>query len=336
MFGGFGDARLWGLCLARAFCGLIFMNVAAALPALRQEWGLSATQGGSIVGGFNLGYAVSLVICSGLADRFGAKRVYLASLAASALAGVAFALGARSFVPALVLYTLVGTALGGTYTTGLMILAELYPARRGAAMGLFIASTSLGYAFSLFLSGLALKLGGIALCFWLTGLGPALGALLAYKVLWAAPAGGGRRKAPAGTFSRKVLKNRPAMYLIAGYSLHNYELLGMWAWTPAFLAACLAVGGTGEGQAVSLGSSLAGVFHLLGLLASLTVGALSDRLGRGRVLTATAAAPGCAAVSAWIRSRMRPISASPPSRARALPRQPSCRAAPCCFPWKRS
>ncbi len=157
-------------------------------------------------------------------------------------------------------------------------------------MGLFIASTSLGYAFSLFLSGLALKLGGIALCFWLTGLGPALGALLAYKVLWAAPAGGGRRKAPAGTFSRKVLKNRPAMYLIAGYSLHNYELLGMWAWTPAFLAACLAVGGTGEGQAVSLGSSLAGVFHLLGLLASLTVGALSDRLGRGRVLTATAAA----------------------------------------------
>ena len=38
------------------------------------------------------------------------------------------------------------------------------------------------------------------------------------------------------------------MLLIWGYTCHNWELLGMWSWTPAFLAACLALDGVNGGQ----------------------------------------------------------------------------------------
>jgi hypothetical protein len=33
------------------------------------------------------------------------------------------------------------------------------------------------------------------------------------------------------------------MALICGYTGHSWELLGMWAWTPAFFVAALILGG---------------------------------------------------------------------------------------------
>ena len=55
------DWWLAGICLARTFNGLVFMTYAATLPVLQREWGMSAAAAGSIAGGFQLGYAVSLV-----------------------------------------------------------------------------------------------------------------------------------------------------------------------------------------------------------------------------------------------------------------------------------
>src|SRR3546814_15969037 len=60
---------------------------------------------------------------------------------------------ARSYLSGLVLFSLAALAQGGTYTPGIMLIADRYPPeRRGAAMGWLIASTSLGYALSLVLS----------------------------------------------------------------------------------------------------------------------------------------------------------------------------------------
>jgi len=276
------------MCLARTGSGMIFMTVAATMTTLQGEWGISAAQGGAIISSFNLGYAVSLVWLSSLADRIGARRVFLSSLTAGALLAVVFALAARGYVSALVCYCLLGLALGGTYTTGLMILSELYPAaRRGRVMGAFIASTSLGYTLSLVVSGLALAVGGYALAFGLTALGPVLGAAAAWAVLWRPLPEPQIQEASPGLV-KEVLANKKAMLLIGGYTLHNWELLGMWAWSPAFIVACLAAGGSAD--AVSRGSMLAGLFHLMGLVASFTAGHLSDLLGRAKIMVAAAAA----------------------------------------------
>lgn len=278
------DWWLLGICSARVFTYLVYMTYAAVLPVLQKEWGMSAAAAGSISSGFQIGYAVSLVIFSEWADRIGAKRVFLWSHFLTAIISVVFALFARGYYSGLFLYTLIGLSLGGTYPPALIMIADRYPSnRRGKAVGFFIASTSLGYALSLGISGFVLSGGHYRHSFLLTCLGPTVGSMLAWITLASTP----NKIFPRlqeQRFSTEVLRNRPAVLYIAGYTFHSWELLGMWAWTPAFLSACLIKGGSGTWQAAGGGAYIVSLFHLMGVLASLSMGALSDKFGRAFVI----------------------------------------------------
>ena len=289
--GLFKERDLWltGICLSRVGTGLVLITYAAALPVLQREWGMSAATGGSISSANQIAYAVSLVIFSSLADLWGAKKVYLGSMTAGALSALFFALFARDYFSGIVLYTFVGLSLGGSYTTGLMLLSERYAtAKRGMAMGFFIASTSAGYALSLLISGFALPLGGYKLSFFLTCLGTPIGAAIAWLTLWRTKNTVVGRQGKQG-FVGDMVRNKPAMLLIAGYCFHNWELQGMWTWTPAFLAACFAFGGAEALKAAGLGSYATSFFHCTGILASFSMGLLSDRRGRAAMLLALSA-----------------------------------------------
>jgi MFS family permease len=295
------DRWLVILCVSRTCNMFIFMTYAATLPVLRPAWEMSATAAGSISTGFQLGYAVSLLVCSWLADRVGARRVFLGSGWLAAATAVAFALYARSYLSALVLYTLVALSQGGTYTTAIMLMADRYPPeRRGAAVGWLLASSSLGYALSLLVSGAALRLGDYRFAFGTTAAGP----VVALALAWVALRGMTNvvhARAEGQGFGREVLRNRSAMRLMLGYTFHSWELLGMWAWTPAFVAACLAVSGLASRQAVEIGSYLTAAFHVTGLVASSSMGRLSDRTGRRSVLRAMALTSTlCSFVFGWL------------------------------------
>jgi len=278
------DGWLLGVCTARVFTYLVFMAYPAALPVLRDQWGMSGAAAGSISTGFQLGYAVSLVFFSELADRLGAKRVFLWSQFLTAATALLFAVFARTYHSGLFLYTLVGLSMGGTYPPALMMIAGRYPsARRGRAMGFFIASTSVGYALSLGISGLVLSRAGYPTCFLLTCLGPTVGLLLAWLALGSTPNRTFPRLQDQG-FSREVLHNKTAVLYVAGYTFHSWELLGMWAWTPAFVGACLGKGGAGISKAAGNGAYIVSSFHLMGVVASLSMGSLSDRFGRASVI----------------------------------------------------
>lgn len=267
---------------------MVYISYAAALPVLQQEWHMSGTAAGSIASSFQLAYALSLVASSELADRVGARRVFLVSTAASGVGAVLFAAFARDYWSGLLTYTLLALTLGGTYTTGILLVAENVPvARRGRAMGFLLGGHSLGLALALVLTGAAIPRGGYGLAFSLTGLGSIVGGLLAWAVLRdtpnvVTPRGAGQRVTSA------VVRNRPAMVVIAGYTWHAWELLGMWAWTPAFLAACFAAAGSGSTSAAGLGSYVSSLFHITGMLASLIAGVLADRFGRTQVILAMA------------------------------------------------
>ncbi len=295
------DPWLVMLCVSRTFNMFIFMTYAATLPVLRPAWGMSATAAGSVSTGFQLGYAVSLLVCSWLADRIGARRVFLWSGWLAAATAVAFALHARSYLSALILYTLVALSQGGTYTTAIMLMADRYPReRRGAAVGWLLASSSLGYALSLLVSGIALRQGGYRFAFVATAAGPVIAVVLAWTALRTTPNVVHARAEGPG-FGGEVLRNRLAMRLMLGYTFHSWELLGMWAWTPAFVAACLAVSGLASMRAVEIGSYLTAAFHLTGLVASSTMGRLSDRTGRRSVLLAMALTSTlCSFVFGWL------------------------------------
>lgn len=295
------DGWLVAICGTRTFGSLILMTYAASLPVLFDAWTLTGTTAGSISTAFQIGYAVSLMVFSWLADRIGARRVFLWSALASAMSAVAFALFARSYVSGILLLTLVAVSQGGTYTTAIMLAADRYPpARRGAAVGWLIAASSLGYAMSLALSGIGLAWGGYPLAFAITATGPVISLGFTWLALSGMPTVVHARRAGV-RFGTEVLKNRDAMRLMSGYTFHSWELLGMWAWTPTFVAASLAFSGWGTGRSVEIGSYLSASFHLMGLVSSWSMGTLSDRLGRRTVLVAVAATSAvCSFAFGWL------------------------------------
>jgi MFS family permease len=282
--------RLLAICAARVLLFASFMAVAAVLPLIMQEWALSATAAGAIVANFTLCYAVSVFAFAWAADHFGAKRMVVASALAAAAASASFGLLAHDWWSAMVLYGLVGLAHGGVYTPLIMVLAdEVAPAQRGNAMGWLIASTSAGYAASLGVAGLGVALGGWQTAFLLCGLLPAVGTAVLIVAL--APSAHRVHPRPGEVrLSDELVRNRDARLLVAGYTGHSWEVVGMWGWIPAFLAAGFALKGAGASGATVSGAYLGGVLHLFGAVAAFTMGRLSDHAGRRPVLVVLAGA----------------------------------------------
>ncbi|WP_452030321.1 MFS transporter [Azospirillum palustre] len=272
------------LCASRFATSLSFMVYAGALVPAMQAWGMSAGEAGSIQTAFNVGYALSLVGSSWFADSLGARRVFLWASWATALTGIAFAFFARSAESGLLLFALMGLTQGGTYAPSIMLVAQGVPAdRRGAAVGWLLAAGSLGYFASIALAAWLAERFGYEAAFIACGLGPLLAALLATPGLLGRTnlvAGGGARRL-RGAF--RFLSDRRSFLLTAGYTAHCWELLGMWAWLPAFLTASLTGAGDGAGMR---GLWIAGAIHISGFLSSLLMGRASDRLGRRAVLVA--------------------------------------------------
>lgn len=286
-------ARLAAICGARVFLFATFMTVAAVIPLLMREWQLSATAAGAIVSSFTLCYAFSVFGFGWAADHVGAKRMVVGSAIAAAATSAAFGWLARDWASAIVLYSLVGLAQGGVYTPLIMVISdEVSAMKRGNAMGWLIASTSAGYAASLLVAGLGVALGGWQTAFVLCGVLPAVGAALLIGSLQ--PFAHRVHSRTAGVRpSDEIVRNRASRLLIAGYTGHSWEVVGMWAWIPAFLAAGFALKGAGASGATVSGAYLSGAMHLFGALAAFSMGRLSDRTGRRPLLVALAGAGAC-------------------------------------------
>lgn len=291
MITGQGQGRLGLLCLARAATCTSAMAYAGALPFLRSAWGMDGATAGSVQSAYNVCVALALLVGAWLAGRVGAKRIFVISSWAAVLAAAGMALFARSPGSALVLTALVGITQGGAYAPALMLVAEMVPsARRGLAMGGLLASGSFGYLLSVSgaLAGSALLdyRWGFALC----AVGPLVGAMAASRALKDHPNLAHPRRMGGGGRDVLVALVAPASLLLTlGYVAHTWELLGLWAWLPAFLT--MVLGGFDLG-AVGLGLVVAAAVHLAGIVSTLVTGLASDRWGRRAVLLVSAAASG--------------------------------------------
>jgi len=129
-------------------------------------------------------------------------------------------------------------------------------------MGYLIAGSSAGYAICLGVAGLAL------------GFTDWRGAL---AMVHPRPAGESLLASiPA------VWRNRRGMLSIWGYSFHNWELLGLWAWLPAFLTAALLAHGANPQSAATLALWFAALSYLANIAGSIVGGTLADRWGARR------------------------------------------------------
>jgi MFS family permease len=274
-------AWLGALCSSRALAASWFVAYSAVLPLTQAAWALSARESGMIQAAFHLGYLLSLFIVGFIADHFGAKRAYIATGVAGWLAPFAFVAFADGFWSAFWLHALTGLCQGGNYTPALALINDhVERARRGRAMGYFIAASSAGYALCLGIVGLSLQFAGwrgslaVAACLplaaWLAGVLALRGTA---NTVHPRPAG-----EPILAAIPAVLRNRKGMLSIWGYTFHNWELLGLWAWLPAFLTAALVLQGSENPAALAL--ALAALTYVANIAGSIAGGTMADRWGR--------------------------------------------------------
>ena len=274
---------LVALCSSRVLSATWFVAYSAVLPLTQLAWGLSGKEAGMIQAGFHLGYLTSLFIVGFIADHYGAKRAYLVTGIAAWSSPILFVLFADGFWSAFWLHALTGLCQGGFYTPALALINDnVARERRGRAMGFLIAGSSAGYAISLLAAGAALKftdwrgalavIAALPLASWLLGLYVLRNTP---NVVHARPAGDSLLASiPA------VWKNRRGMLSIWGYSFHNWELLGLWAWLPAFLTAALLLNGSSPENAL-LFTALTYVANIAG---SIVGGTMADRWGRTQTI----------------------------------------------------
>ena len=262
------------------------MAYPAVLSVVQTEWGLSSTAAGSISSAYQIGTAVALVFVSALADYLDPRLLFRVSAGLTAGVSLLIPVLARGHLSALLLFGAVAVAVAGIYTPGIMLLAERFePTRRGQAMGWFLAASSMGYVLALVVGGAVVAHAGWRAALFALALGPLLCFVLSLALFYGERS---RRVSAPGprrvSFDADLAGNRPAQLMIWGYVFHSWELLGMWAWSPAFIAAALAFQGTTVERAAGLGASLSAIFHVMGIVASATGGALSDRWGRTAII----------------------------------------------------
>jgi MFS family permease len=262
------------------------MAYPAVLSVVQTEWHLSSTAAGSISSAYQIGTAVALVFVSALADYLNPRLVFRVSAGLTAVVSLLIPVLAQGHVSALLLFGAAAVAVAGIYTPGIMLLAERFePARRGRAVGWFLAASSMGYVLALLIGGAVVARAGWRSALFALALGPLLCFVLSLVLFHREGARGqGPRPPRRLSFDADLSGNKPAQLMIWGYVFHSWELLGMWAWTPAFVAAALAVHGTSAAQAAGFGASLSALFHVMGIVASAVGGALSDRWGRTAVI----------------------------------------------------
>lgn len=274
------------MCAAQACAQIGAFGVAALLPTLISAWSLSNTEAGWISGIYYAAYTVAVPLLSSLTDRIDAKRVYLGSVALTALAFAAFAWLATGFWSALAFRALMGAGWAGSYMPGLKALSDQTEgAQQSRAVAAHAAAVGVSGALSF---GVAGALNGWLGWRWALAPG-AIGAALAFLFVLVGlpsrpvkPASGPRA---ALLDFRPILRNRSALAYSIAYCVHTWEMSALRGWVVAFLTFVAAQ--SSGGWTPLAPATVASVMGLLGVWASLWGNELAIRFGRRRFILGT-------------------------------------------------
>ena len=283
---------VWALCAAEVLAMLGVFAFPALLPIFQAQWGLSNTDAGIISGTYFAAYAVAVPVLAGLTDRVDARLITFGGIAAAGLSCLGMALLADGFWSALVLRSVGGIGLAGSYMPGLRALVDRVGGPlQTRAMAFYTASFSLGTSLSFLLVGAAAERWGWR---WAFGLA-ALAAAAALPVLALLAPVRPHRPDDAGAMLdfRPVLRNRTAMAYICGYTVHCWELFGLRSWLVAFLTFVAA----GEATPPAWSPTMVATASALVAMAASIIGAdLTARTDRARLVAVFMATSGLAAL----------------------------------------
>jgi predicted MFS family arabinose efflux permease len=274
------------MCAAQACAQIGAFSVAALIPTLIAAWSLTNTDAGWISGIYYAAYTLVVPLLSSLTDRVDAKRIYLGSVALTALALAGFAWIATGFWSALAFRALMGVGWAGSYMPGLKALSDLAEgSQQSRAVAVHAAAVGVSGALSFGVAGAVNAWLG-----WRWALVPgALGAALAFALVLIGVPGRAPRvsleqRGPLLDF-RPILRNRSALAYSLAYCVHTWEMSALRAWVVAFLTFSAA---QSAGAWTPLApATVASVMGLLGVWASVWGNELAIRLGRRPFIVGT-------------------------------------------------
>jgi sugar phosphate permease len=249
----------------------LWFTASAVVPALREEWGISAGGAAWLTGTVQLGFVAGALVSAvlNLADRIRPRFLIAGSAAAAALVNAAVAAFANGLAVALPLRFLTGFFLAGVYPPAMKLMASWFRRGRGFAIGVLVGALTLG-------SGSPHLVNGLADFRWqpVVVVGSVL-ALAGGALVLLVRDGPHTLPSPPldlGYFAR-IFRDRPVRLANFGYFGHMWELYAVWTWLPLYLVASLTV----DRAAAVLAFGAIGVAGLLGSVAG---GVVADRVGR--------------------------------------------------------
>ena len=271
------------MCAAQACAQIGAFSVAALLPTLIREWSLTNTEAGWIGGIYYLAYTLVVPLLASLTDRVDARRVYLGSVALTAVAFAGFAWVASGFWSALLFRALMGAGWAGSYMPGLKALSDAVEGpQQSRAVAAHAAAVGVSGALSFAVAGAVNAWLG-----WQWALVPgALGAALAFVLVLVGLPARPVTVAPGPRAAlldfRPILRNRSALAYSIAYCVHTWEMSALRGWVVAFLTF---VAAQGSGAWAPIGpATVASVMGLLGVWASVWGNELAIRFGRRRFI----------------------------------------------------
>src|SRR5499426_232176 len=278
-----GVVTMWA---AQACAQIGAFSVAAVLPALISAWALTNTEAGWISGIYYAAYTVVVPLLASLTDRVDPKRVYLGSVALTAVAFAGFAWVSTGFWSALLLRALMGAGWAGSYMPGLKALSDLTEGpQQSRAVAAHAAAVGVSGALSFGIAGAVNAWLG-----WQWALVPgALGAALAFVLVLVGLPARPLRAAPGPRGAlldfRPVLRNRSALAYSIAYCVHTWEMSALRGWVVAFLTFVAAQ--TSSAWTPLAPATVASVMGLVGVWASVWGNELAIRFGRRRFILGT-------------------------------------------------
>ncbi len=269
------------IVLCQSTQALAYGGIGLFLPLIRRDIGFTFTQAGTLAGAMTLVYACMQIPSGYLADRFGAKRLFITGLVGTNV--LAFTLAQlHQYWLVVANQMLAGFFRSLVFAPGLLLISAVFPRhRRATAMGLYVAG---GFSSNVFLNALGPFLVGplgwrvLFMAFSLAGF-----TLLAlyWRLGAAGPPGAGRDQINAREALR--LARMPFMWMIGGIQYIRLAVVtGLAFWLPTII--------------IDKGYSLQVAGVLVALSAALTVpsnflgGYLSDRVGRPLLVIGTSLA----------------------------------------------